>query len=184
MAASFACDRPSHAAKASRSANPGLRTAPRLDRLGAVLRAACAVAIGAVCLLAPEGALAQRQSGIQLGFDDTTIMVSKDISNARWAISYDPDFGVVEGNVFPQDGSAPQFVWCEDTGGGTDETLQFDCFGAGPCTVGPCGTDGDAWTFIATVPLEASFFALPADGAASASSVRPPPPPRRHARRK
>jgi hypothetical protein len=153
-------------------------TAAWLVRRG-TLGAAFALVLGVALLAMPGNARAQRQSGIQLGYDDFTIMVSKDIGGDRWAISYDDFNGIVQGNVFPQDGGPPQFVWCEDTLEGDDENLIFDCYSAVPCTAGPCGIDGDAWSFIATVPLAASFLALPGDGVASVASMRPAPPPRR-----
>src|SRR5581483_10320735 len=64
-------------------------------------------------LLAPGRASAQRQSGIQQGFEDEfTVLVSKDLGDQRWSIHYDGF--VASGIVYPQAGGAPQFVWCEN----------------------------------------------------------------------
>src|SRR5262249_2307531 len=131
--------------------------AMKLVFAGGGARAAVAIAIGAVLLLAPRSALAQRQSGIQLGFDGSTIMVSKDVGGDRWAISYDGS--TLQGNIFPQAGGAPKFVWCENTFKG-DDPLLFACWQSGPCTASPCGNV--AWTSIGDgIPLAASFLALP-----------------------
>lgn len=149
-----------------------------------LIRHAWAVAAGALFLLAPEFALAQRQSGIQLGLDADTILVSKDVGDDRWAISYSQITGVLTGNIFPVGGGAPKFVWCDDTFTGDENTFIFDCFQADPCTVGPCGEEGIDWTSIGTgIPLPASFLALPADAAARASSSRSTGPPRRRGSR-
>jgi len=124
---------------------------------------AIALAIAGVLavLSAPTPALAQRQSGIQLGLDGSTILVNKDIGNERWTIAFDGAI-IVSGNVYPLDGSAPSFVWCESMGRNAQDEYMLACYGAPSCTVGGCGKG--AWTFIANVNLPASFFALPESG--------------------
>ncbi|HZR80008.1 MAG TPA: hypothetical protein VFD92_02840 [Candidatus Binatia bacterium] len=132
-------------------------------------------------LLAPGRASAQRQSGIQQGFEDEfTVLVSKDLGDQRWSIHYDGF--VASGIVYPQAGGAPQFVWCENVSEEDPaDPILFDCWGAGPCTGGDtCGDN--AWTQIGqSLPIPASFFQLP-DGAPSAASIRPPRPPHERSR--
>ena len=149
-----------------------------------LIRHAWAVAAVAFSLLAPELALAQRQSGIQLGLDADTVLVSKDVGADRWAISYTSFTGVLTGNIFPVGGGTPKFVWCDDTFTGDDNNYIFNCWQADPCTVGPCGEEDIHWISIGRgIPLPASFLALPADAAARASSSRSTGPPRPRAPR-
>src|SRR5262245_1237489 len=53
-----------------------------------------------------------RQSGVQISPDGKRVLISKDVGDERWAITLNDD-NTVTGNVFPQDGGPPQFVWCE-----------------------------------------------------------------------
>jgi hypothetical protein len=65
-------------------------------------------------------------------------LVSKDIGGQRWAITYDETGGSAIGNVYNQDGSPPQFVYCERNGDDgsrdvNDLVLYFDCRVASSC---------------------------------------------------
>src|SRR5262249_44899519 len=96
---------------------------PSYGRRGALAAIALAASLGA-----PGVARAvERQSGLQLTPDQSSILVSKDLAGERWAITRSAADGSVCGNVYPADGSAPQFVWCSETGM-TDQELSFSCY--------------------------------------------------------
>jgi hypothetical protein len=113
-------------------------------------------------LLAPPVVWAQsRGSGIQLGPDSARYLISKDVGENRWAISYNLADKTVTGNVFPTDGGEPQFVWCEEisrTGSPDPAAVQITlgCFGAPPCAAAPCAAS--AWVPIGEVQVPGSFL--------------------------
>jgi len=97
-------------------------------------------------------------SGVQITPDLGRVLVSKDVGAERWAITRHLDDKTVTGNVFGGPGSAPKFVWCEQTGeSGGDVALR--CFGADGCNRAPCTSD--QWTPIGPVTLPLAFFAPP-----------------------
>jgi subtilisin len=103
-------------------------------------------------------------SGLQVTPDGARTLISKDVGNERWAITYNPDDDTVTGNVFSPGGGAPQFVWCERTGddGNPDPyavQIDFVCSGADACDSPSCPTG--EWTQIAQVTLPGSFFLPP-----------------------
>ena len=103
---------------------------------------------------------AAAQSGVQVTPDGKQNLVSKDVGDQRWAITYDLQDGTVTGNVFFPNGGAASFVWCEradEQPGGGDVALS--CYGADPCAASPCTQS--QWSFIATVTLPAAFFEPP-----------------------
>ncbi len=119
-----------------------------------------------VFLLASTLALA-REEGLQVSKDGKRRLISKDVGNERWAITYNLDDNTMTGNVFQSDGGPPLFVWCQQTfNDGTN--IGASCFGADRCDVGPCTPS--MWTFIANVTLPVSFFAEP-------PSLQPTPQP-------
>ncbi len=100
-----------------------------------------------------------RQSGIQVTPDGKRTLISKDVSGARWAITYDHDDGTAIGNVYPSSGGEPQFVWCEPTASGASaDEVQLACWGADPCG-DSCGSA--PWGFLSQVTLPRSFFEAP-----------------------
>lgn len=112
----------------------------------------------AAVVLAHGGAAAQ--SGVQVTPDGKQNLISKDVGDQRWAITYDRASGIVTGNVFFPGGGAAAFVWCEPAAeqpGGDDVALA--CSGADPCDAAPCTRE--QWSFIATVTLPAAFFEPP-----------------------
>lgn len=133
---------------------------PTLDTLTRAVHRA-AIAAGAVALglafLAPVEALAARGSGIAEAKDGDYIMVSKDVGGQRWAMTYDYFNGVVLGNVYSNDGGAPQFVACDVTAEDENGDLTLACEGNDACTTSPCPD----WVSLGTVNLPGSFFALP-----------------------
>ncbi|MFM7140638.1 MAG: hypothetical protein ACKO2K_01800 [Alphaproteobacteria bacterium] len=96
---------------------------------------------------------AARESGFQS--KGAYELVSKDVNGERWAMTYDTESGVITGNVFPQNGGAPQFVVCDVLSVDAQGALTADCSGADACTSCPC-TQG--FTGIGTVTLPAGFF--------------------------
>jgi len=118
-----------------------------------------------VLLVLATSAPAAAQSGVQLTPDGKQTLVSKDVGDQRWAISYDPLDGTVTGNVFFPNGGAASFVWCERADGQgavTEGEIAFSCYGADPCTASPC--TAEQWQFIASVSLPATFFEPPSSG--------------------
>jgi hypothetical protein len=127
--------------------------------------------------LTPTPARAQtRGSGIQLTPDSARYLISKDVGLNRWAISYNLADKTITGNVFPTDGSAPQFVWCERVSQTTSPdpaTIQvtLDCFGAPPCEASPCLAT--SWTPIGQVEVPGSFLLPVATGSTLSGNVQP-----------
>lgn len=135
-----------------------------------------AATLGTVLLHHGE-ASAQRQSGINLAPGSTRYLISKDVNNERWAISYNLDDRTVTGNVFPLDGGAPTFLSCQITrvDQNADPALSqyfMDCRAAGPCATAPCSET--AWSAPQPVgPIPGSFL-LPTDTRATLSgNVQP-----------
>src|SRR5690606_34976080 len=78
-------------------------------------------------------------SGLQSTPDQARTLISKDVGNERWAISYNPEDQTITGNVFDASGGPPKFVWCERTGDDGnpdpyDVQIDFACSGADACT--------------------------------------------------
>ncbi len=103
---------------------------------------------------------AARQSGVQITPDGKQNLISKDVGEERWAITYTPASGDVTGNVFRADGGAPQFVACTRlTVDPVAATLTFACSGADLCPAAPC--DPTQWTPLGEVTLPQAFFEPP-----------------------
>jgi len=140
--------------------------------------------------LGAAAASAQAPSGSTLSPDGLNFLVSKDQGNDRWAVSLNfiPRFAAdgtiesyeirsVSGNVFPLDGGAPTFLFCEPTADSTGDlsdpnsTYTLRCVAAGPCatTAFECAQQ----EYVSTgddVQVPTSFF-LPPEGL----GVTPPP---------
>ncbi len=132
--------------------------------------------------------------GANLPPDGSNFLVNKELGPLRWSISLNQvpaqrgdqavgtcvgdgidciltnRFVSVTGNVYPLDGSPPQFVYCQErqdsTGDLADPTseFRFGCVGSGPCetTAAECAERG--WQTIpggSDVRLSASFFLPP-----------------------
>ena len=98
-------------------------------------------------------------SGVQVTVDGSANLISKDVGNERWAITYDLAAKTASGNVFRSDGGDPAFVWCQNTSESGD-TASLNCFGANRCDSAPCPeTD---WTPLGQVELPLGFFFPPA----------------------
>ena len=97
-------------------------------------------------------------SGVQITPDQARVLVSKDVGAERWAITRHMDDKTVTGNVFSGAGSAPKFVWCEETGESAGD-VSLRCYGADACESAPCTSD--QWVMIGPVTLPLSFFAPP-----------------------
>ncbi len=97
---------------------------------------------------------ASRESGIQRAFDGAAVLVSKDVSGQRFAITQNLD-GTLTGNVFGFVTGAATFLFCrpDDVGG-------YSCAVAGSCTGLPCS--GQYTTLSGSVTLPDTFFTLPA----------------------
>lgn len=121
-------------------------------------------ALVVLALAIPAASVAQ--SGVQVTPDGRLSLISKDVGDQRWAITYDPASGSVTGNVFFPGGGEPVFVFCErvqDDGNPDDGEgdVRLSCSGADRCPIGPCTPE--QWSFIAEVDLPESFF-LPPEG--------------------
>ncbi|MDG2307651.1 MAG: Kazal-type serine protease inhibitor [Candidatus Binatia bacterium] len=127
----------------------------RFKRIG--LRAAFAVA-GIIALGGLVQAQGERESGLQITPDVQRVLVSKDVSTERWAITRNLDDLTVTGNVFFPTGGDPLFVFCQQAGTrGAD--LLLSCASADVCIAAPCGAD--QWVPLADVELPESFFLPP-----------------------
>lgn len=115
-----------------------------------------------VCLLVVLGPASvghAQDSRAELTPDDAHVLLNKDVAGERWAIARNLGGSTtVTGNVFPEEGGEPTFLWCDDVSpepAGEDVTLS--CFSAESCAVAPCSARD--WEFVADVVLPASFFA-------------------------
>lgn len=117
-------------------------------------------AVAASALRVPAAGVAggTRASGLQITPDALRVLISKDLSGQRWAITRNADDDTVTGNVYREDGGEPLFVSCTQTDGSGPE-VGLSCSGASPCTAAPCAPE--AFTFIADVTLPRSFFTPP-----------------------
>ena len=102
-----------------------------------------------------------RQSGINTTPDDKRRLISKDVGDDRWSITYDLQDQSLSGNVFPRSGGAPQFVFCERVSddGNTDMAaiqITYACSGATACEDSSCSQS--TWTSIGNVTLSGSFL--------------------------
>jgi hypothetical protein len=143
---------------------------PRRSIVGVPSLAAAAAAAVLLLAWAPH---AGAQSGVQVTPDARLTLISKDVGDQRWAISYEPSSGAVTGNVFFPGGGEPVFVFCERTSddgnpGDGDGEIGFSCSGADRCAMAPCAPE--QWSFIAEVALPESFF-LPPDGGSTDDAV-------------
>src|SRR5690606_28388071 len=118
-------------------------------------------------LVAFAATFAAAQTGVQVTRDGKRTLVSKDVGAERWAITLNED-GSVTGNVFRSDGGEPSFVACTEVSREGDE-ITFDCSGADRCPAAPC--DASEWTFIARVPLSATFFEPSGEAPQDASAL-------------
>ncbi len=90
------------------------------------------LALGCTLIATAAGAAV---SGVQWTPDAKLILVSKDVGNERWAISFNLDDQTATGNVFFTDDRAPSFIFCDllnfsfDAGVG-ELDLQYRCSGA------------------------------------------------------
>ena len=145
---------------------------------------------------APAQPAANEDRGANLPPDGANFLVNKELGGLRWSISLNQipaqrgnaatasctgdalecivtsRFLNVTGNVYPLDGSAPQFVWCQErqdsTGNLNDPNseFRFGCVGASACTKSASQCAAEDWQAIpggADVRLKASFF-LPPNG--------------------
>lgn len=136
-------------------------------------RSAVALAIAmAAAIVAGSPDVGAAKSGVQQSRDGRVMLISKDVGNERWAISYDLENHTVIGNVFLPSGGNAAFVWCEQTrtNGDTDARrvqLTFACYGADPCDGEPCGSA--EWSSLGEVTLPGEFFLPPADPVSTAT---------------
>ncbi len=127
-------------------------------------------------LVASTPSAVRAESGLQVTRDGRRNLVSKDVGNERWAITYDLDSKTATGNVFRSDGSAPAFVSCDTLSeSGGEVTLR--CYGADRCQSAPCSTDD--WRFISDATLPLQFFhpagAVATPGPVATTTPKPAP---------
>ncbi|MBY0280249.1 hypothetical protein K2Z84_33370 [Candidatus Binatia bacterium] len=142
----------------------------------------------------PASPAANVDRGANLPPDGANFLVNKELGGFRWSISLNQipaqrgnaatqscngdalecivtrRFLSVTGNVFPLDGSAPQFVWCQErqdsTGDLNDPSseFRFGCVGTGACTRSANECAAQDWQAIpggSDINLPASFFLPP-----------------------
>ncbi len=117
-----------------------------------------AVVALAIVAAAPTAA---RPSEARRTPDDARTLISTDVGDERWAITWnDSEDRTITGNVFFSDGREPAFLWCEDVGDEADtESVSFSCFGADACTASPCLLS--QWAHVQDVTVPISFFDAP-----------------------
>jgi len=137
---------------------------------------------------------ANEDRGANLPPDGANLLVNKELGGLRWSISLNQipaqrgnsatascsgdaldcivtaRFLSVTGNVYPLDGSAPQFVWCQErqdsTGNLNDPNseFRFGCVGTSACTRTASECAAQDWQAIpggSDIRLNASFFLPP-----------------------
>ena len=83
------------------------RNARKIPNRRSLRHMACGLISAAMCLL-DTTANAQRQSGTQMTPDSARYLISKDVGNERWAISYDLDDDTVAGGTGEGGGGVAQ----------------------------------------------------------------------------
>ena len=123
--------------------------------------------------------LVERPRGVAVTRDGAKYLISKDLGGQRWSISVSlpevrsddgstwvrsPKRITVAGNVFPVDGSPPQFVYCETTPesdgslANSQSMFELACWGTTPC-VGQSVLDcAENWESLGVVQRQADFF--------------------------
>lgn len=128
------------------------------------VRAVCLAAMAIQVMLYPALAMGQgasvlqRQSGVQVTPDGKRVLINKDVSDQRWAITRNLDDETVTGNVYFADGGEPLFAYCVQISSAVSE-ITLSCQGANRCVEPPCGSD--EFRPIAEVTLPKTFFAPP-----------------------
>lgn len=117
-------------------------------------------------------------AGLRTTPDGRRTLLSKQVGGDRWAITYNLDDRTITGNVFPQAGGDPSFVWCEWVGDdGTSDpyerTVFFDCQGTDACRSSDCSVSD--WVDLGRVELPYSFL-LPPRFFESGGATSPPDP--------
>jgi cysteine-rich repeat protein len=136
---------------------------------GNVLDPATGTASFVYCVPLPDGELrcwgaepchaGDRQSGVQNDPGETTVLVSKDVGDERWAIGQRVVDLSVTGNVYPGNGGAPTFLRCDAVGG---DGNALDCF-ASPACAGAQTDCASLWQSVGRVTVPANFFAVAAE---------------------
>lgn len=121
-------------------------------------RRSIALGVLALSLVAVWGPDAEAQeSRAELTPDGAQVLVNKDVGGERWAIARNLlDGGTVTGNVFPEGGGEPAFLWCEDLSDDSGGDLALSCFSAPRCETPLCSARD--WVFVSDVVLPRSFF--------------------------
>ena len=142
----------------------------------------------------PARPAADEDRGTNLPPDGANFLVNKELGGLRWSISLNQipaqrgnsststcsgdaiecivtsRFLNVTGNVYPLDGSPPQFVWCQERQDSTGDLndpnseFRFGCVGASACTKSASECAAQDWQAIpggSDVRLNASFFLPP-----------------------
>jgi hypothetical protein len=142
---------------------------------------------------APAAPAGVEDRGANLPPDGANFLVNKELGGLRWSISLNQipaqrgndsvsscgdaldciitnRFLNVTGNVYPLDGSPPQFVWCQERQDSTGDLaspqseFRFGCVGASACTSSASECAQLGWQPIpggSDVRLQASFFLPP-----------------------
>jgi hypothetical protein len=132
--------------------------------------------LAGVLLGDPSAALAQRESGIQLTPDSKRYLISKDVGQERWAITYNLEDDTVTGNVFPVDGGTPTFLTCaitdvQQSPDPAEAQYFLECRAAVPCESAPCVDQWGPPTPVGPIP---GSFLLPTNTRATyAGNVQP-----------
>jgi hypothetical protein len=136
-----------------------------------------AAATAAGMAIAPA-ARAERASGIQLTPDGGRYLISKDVGNERWAITYNLTDKTITGNVFSTAGSPPQFVFCttvsvDQAADPTQSQYNLSCELSSVCAAAPC--DSSQWTTSppVLVTVAGSFLLPPATQSTLSGNVQP-----------
>jgi hypothetical protein len=132
--------------------------------------------ISVISSLLTDVRFARGESGVQVTRDGQHNLISKDVGDERWAITYDVQGGTVTGNVFRNDGGEPAFVSCDRVSTSNGE-VTLRCFGADRCQAAPCSAS--EWRFISDATLPIQFFhppgALATPGPIATATPKPAP---------
>jgi subtilisin len=122
--------------------------------------------------------VAATSAGLRTTPDGLRTLVSKQVGDDRWAITFNQDDRTITGNVFPQGGGDPSFVWCGwagDDGASEpyDRTIFFDCQGADACSSATCSASD--WVGLGRVGLPYSFLLPPLSFSSGGETSSPGP---------
>src|SRR5262245_58929478 len=96
----------------------------------------------ALCLLCLSSTAVAEPRTLQVTPAGHHVLISKDVGDERWAMTYDLFADTLTGSVYFESGQNPAFFDCTNTTPGDPETVTLSCSISNPgCGASPATTD-------------------------------------------